>query len=67
MEVRNYPGLPHPLQQPAREASACSGSGTAPSTSSCVGRGSATQTEEQPGFGSLPASDSRCTALGLLS
>lgn len=31
MEVRNYPGLPHPLQQPARETSVCSGGGsTAP-------------------------------------
>lgn len=66
MEVRNYPGLPHPLQQPAREASACGG-GVAPSTSSCAGRGSATQTEERLGFGSLPASNSGCSALGLLS
>lgn len=38
MEVRNYPGLPHPLQQPVREASMCSG-GTAPGTSSCAGWG----------------------------
>lgn len=67
MEVRNYPGLPHPLQQPAREASVCSSTGTAPGTSSCAGWGSATQSEEQPGFGSLPASDFRCVVLGLLS
>lgn len=66
MEVRNYPGLPHPLQQPAREASACGG-GTAPGTSSCAGWGAVTQTKEQLGFGSLPASDSRCMALGLPS
>lgn len=65
MEVRNYPGLPHPLQQPAREVSVCGGGGAAPGTFSCAGWGSATQTEEQPAFGSLPASDSRCTALGL--
>lgn len=54
MEVRNYPGLPHPLQQLVREVSACGGGGTAPGTSSCAGWGSATQTQEQPGFWQPP-------------
>jgi len=61
MEVRHYPGLPHPSQQPAREASVRRrhGTGTGTGTSSRAGRGSATQTEERLRFGSLPVPDAR--------
>lgn len=45
MEVRNYPGLPQPSQQPAREASAC-GRATAPNTFSWASWGSTAQNEE---------------------
>lgn len=62
MEVRNYPGLPHP--HPA----ACTGGKRVRwrwwhGTSSCASWGSATQTKGQLGFDSLLASDSRRTVL----